>query len=197
MLAATDQRTEDPGFPDSRPNPRALGAQCLGKAVVQVLYACLARALSSVLGGAVRGLGEPSYRLYNCRRCAVQVRICSRCDHGNIYCAGECAQASRRESRRRASARYQRTRRGAHRHAARQRRWRRRQRQEVTHQGCARGGGYGSVSEPPSIIPEPSDAHRRSNPAANLPAVPDVGVCSLCGAPLPRWTQPRRWRWSG
>jgi hypothetical protein len=28
---------------------------------VQALYACLARALSSVLAGALRALGEPSY----------------------------------------------------------------------------------------------------------------------------------------
>ena len=26
---------------------------------------------------------EPAYRLYNCERCQVQVRICERCDHGN------------------------------------------------------------------------------------------------------------------
>jgi hypothetical protein len=30
-------------------------------------------------------LPEPTYRLYNCRRCAVQVRICAQCDRGNIY----------------------------------------------------------------------------------------------------------------
>jgi hypothetical protein len=32
---------------------------------------------------------EPAYRLYNCERCQVQVRICERCDHGNVYCAGD------------------------------------------------------------------------------------------------------------
>ena len=52
---------------------------------------------------------EPTYRLYQCQRCDVQVRICCHCDHGNIYCAGECAQIRRRESLRRAGARYQRT----------------------------------------------------------------------------------------
>jgi late competence protein required for DNA uptake (superfamily II DNA/RNA helicase) len=41
---------------------------------------------------------EPAYRLYNCERCGVQVRICQRCDHGNVYCAGECAGIRRRES---------------------------------------------------------------------------------------------------
>jgi len=51
---------------------------------------------------------EPAYRLYNCERCQVQVRICERCDHGNVYCAGECARIRRRESQRRSQARYQR-----------------------------------------------------------------------------------------
>ncbi len=57
-------------------------------------------------GRALGSLGEPSYRLYNCARCAAQVRLCRRCDHGNVYCAGECARISRRESVRRAGARY-------------------------------------------------------------------------------------------
>jgi hypothetical protein len=61
---------------------------------------------------------EESYRLYSCRGCSVLVSICGACDHGNIYCPGECAAISRRASNRRAGARYQRTRRGARRHAA-------------------------------------------------------------------------------
>ena len=58
---------------------------------------------------------EPAYRLYNCERCGAQVRICQRCDHGNVYCAGECAGIRRRESLKRAQRRYQRSRRGARR----------------------------------------------------------------------------------
>ena len=52
--------------------------------------------------GSMRTKGK-KYRLYNCRRCAVQVLICRDCDRGNIYCAGECAQISRLESLRRAA----------------------------------------------------------------------------------------------
>ena len=44
---------------------------------------------------------EASHRLYNCRRCGEQVQVCRGCDRGNIYCAGECAGLSRRESLRR------------------------------------------------------------------------------------------------
>jgi len=79
---------------------------------------------------------EKSYRFYSCGRCARQVRICSDCDRGNLYCTGECARMRRRESLRRAGERYQLSYHGACRHAARQRAWRVRQAQKVTHQGC-------------------------------------------------------------
>jgi hypothetical protein len=85
--------------------------------------------------GLVLAVLEDSHRLYNCARCGAQVRICRRCDRGNRYCAGPCAAIRRQESLRRAGNRYQRRYRGACRHAVRQRAWRRRQEQEVTHQG--------------------------------------------------------------
>lgn len=78
--------------------------------------------------------GEETHRLYNCGRCAQQVRICQDCDRGNQYCAGDCARIRRRESQHRAARRYQGSYRGACRHAARQRVWRER-RAKVTHQG--------------------------------------------------------------
>ena len=83
--------------------------------------------------------GEQTYRLYSCARCGEQVRICRDCDRGNRYCAGECAQIRRRESRHRAGERYQLSYRGASRHAARQRTWHSRQAQKVTHQGSLPG----------------------------------------------------------
>jgi len=81
------------------------------------------------------GASEQTYRLFNCRRCAVQVRICCNCDHGNVYCAGKCAQIARRESTQRAGETYQLGRSGALNHAARQHTFRERQTQIVTHQG--------------------------------------------------------------
>ena len=84
---------------------------------------------------------EGSYRQYACLGCGVRVTICGLCDHGNVYCASECAQSARRASLHRAGARYQRTRAGAHKHAARQRAWRQRHQgtelQIVTHHGYA------------------------------------------------------------
>jgi hypothetical protein len=44
-----------------------------------------------------------TFRLYNCRRCFDQVRICSPCDRGHQYCK-PCAPLARTESRRRAEA---------------------------------------------------------------------------------------------
>jgi len=72
------------------------------------------------------------YRLFNCARCRRQVRICQRCDHGQIYCWGACGAIRRRETLRRAGARYQRTLRGACKHAARQHAYRERRAQKVT-----------------------------------------------------------------
>lgn len=99
------------------------------------------------------GASEKSYRLYSCRRCAEQVRICGGCDRGNRYCAQGCAQIRRRESRCRASARYQQSYRGALKHAARQRVWRWRQQQKVTHQGSLAGAAALIVVSSSTLTP--------------------------------------------
>jgi hypothetical protein len=142
---------------------------------------------------------EPAYRLYNCARCQLQVRICQRCDHGNVYCAGECADIRRRESLRRAQARYQRSRRGAHRHAERQRRLRARQRQTpqiVTHQGSPSAVTQCIVAVSPLLQSEPADASpNEPDPVRKIR--PPLDRCAFCGAELPAWTRQRPWRWSG
>ena len=142
---------------------------------------------------------EPAYRLYNCLRCEEQVRICERCDHGNVYCAGECASIRRRESLRRAQTRYQRSRRGARRHAARQRRWRERQRQTpkiVTHQGSPATVTQCIVAVSPFIQSQPIDAS--PGEPEQVPKVRSpLERCAFCGAALPDWTHQRPWRWSG
>ena len=147
--------------------------------------------------GALGALREPTYRLYNCLRCGVQVRICRRCDHGNIYCAWACAQIRRRESLRRAAARYQRTRRGAGHHAARQQAWRARRRQKVTQQGCASEALCRSVSDHPIPVMEPTDADRAEPANTSLHRPEPLARCAFCRAPLPAWTRPRLWQWSG
>ena len=78
---------------------------------------------------------QSSARLYFCCRCQAQVIICSQCDRGHRYCAGECAADARSTSLKRASKKYQSTRAGCFNNAARQQRYRQRQKQIVTHQG--------------------------------------------------------------
>ena len=77
---------------------------------------------------------DPSARLYHCARCHCQVILCRRCDRGQVYCADGCARKARRDSLRRAGARYRATRSGRLNNALRQRRFRTRQ-QKVTHHG--------------------------------------------------------------
>lgn len=84
-----------------------------------------------------------SARLFQCGRCCVQLKICSCCDRGNIYCVG-CAVPARqqarqaRQARQVAAKRYQLSPKGRLSHVARQSRYRQRQRlrnKKVTHQG--------------------------------------------------------------
>jgi hypothetical protein len=133
---------------------------------------------------------EQSYRLYNCGRCAEQVRICRGCDRGNQYCAGVCAGLRRRESLRRAGERYQRSYRGACAHAARQRAWRKRQTQEVTHQGSIPTVVWVTVvSRSTQTTPQGTHAHNQPLPqppagVLELAALPVHARCSVCGRVL-------------
>ena len=77
---------------------------------------------------------EPPARHYLCARCRTAVLICSRCDRGQRYCAGDCAKQVRTQSLQEAGQRYQSSRSGRLKHATRQRRYRDRQ-TKVTHHG--------------------------------------------------------------
>ncbi len=159
---------------------------------------CLAAAaLSSAVGEGVLGLLEEpaTYRLYHCCRCGMQVCICAQCDCGNLYCPGDCAELARRESVRRAGARYQRTPRGARRHAERQRRYRQRRRQGVTHQSFPLVTSRCSVSRHLVSASESSDVDVKE---PSLPLVPPLQRrCAFCGRPLPPFARLHTWRWSG
>lgn len=130
---------------------------------------------------------EQTYRLYNCARCAEQVRICRGCDRGNRYCAGVCAALRRRESLLRAGKRYQRGYRGACAHAARQRAWRERQTQEVTHHGSIPTAVSVTVANRSTqTTTQGSHAHNEAfpqRPAALLEyaALQVRARCSVCG----------------
>ena len=133
---------------------------------------------------------QKSYRLYNCARCAVQVRICSDCDRGNQYCAGDCAQIRRGESLCRAGIRYQLSFRGASRHAARQSAWRARRTQIVTHQGSVAGVDAGIVVTSLPVIEESDVELVALSPLLQQPPMRSpVSRCSFCWRPLPAFAR--------
>jgi hypothetical protein len=133
--------------------------------------------------------GKETYRLYSCGRCACQVRICRGCDHGNQYCASECAAVRRRESRRRAGARYQLSYRGALRHAARQRTWRLRQAQKVTHQGSLPSADMVIVA---AIATQTTTEGTHVDMASLQPSPPPLSTLSAALSATPTRAQ-RRW----
>lgn len=146
------------------------------------------------------GLGlleEPAttYRLYHCQRCGMQVYICAQCDCGNVFCPGECAELARRESVRRAGARYQRSFRGARKHAERQRRYRERQKSEVTHQTFSLGTTGCSVSRHPITASELIDVDSKESPRPHIRF--RQGRCAFCGRSLPPFARLHPWRRSG
>jgi len=114
---------------------------------------------------------EASCRMFLCARCRSQVLVCRRCDRGQIYCVGTCAQEGRRDRQREARRRYQATPRGRAMHAERNRRYRARQR-HVTDHGLAKVGD-GGPSLAKGVDQTPPSSKR---PQAYL-------LCHHCGHP--------------
>jgi len=118
---------------------------------------------------------EFSCRMFLCTRCRTQVLVCRRCDRGQIYCMGICAQDARREGQREARRRYQATPRGRAMHAERSRRYRARV-GRVTHHGPARQQDTGCFWESGAVragLSEPSPGGRS----------PGQHRCHHCGRP--------------
>ena len=176
----------------SNPGPSMLSA--LGGGFASLL--CLAApALSSAVGEGGLGQLPATYRLYNCQRCRMQVCICAQCDCGNLYCPGECAELSRRESVRRAGARYQRSFRGARKHAERQRRYRERRKSEVTHHAFSLATTGCSVLRHPMAASELIDADSKELLRPSIH--PFDRCCAFCGRLLPQFARVYPWRWNG
>jgi hypothetical protein len=114
-------------------------------------------------------------RSFRCARCGQMTLICHRCDRGQIYCARGCARTARRESLRRAGARYQHSPRGLRKHAASQARYRRKQQKKVTHQGSSLPGALvkpsrsGETTEPARKEPDVQHAASFPQPLARAP----------------------------
>lgn len=136
-----------------------------------------------------------SARLFYCARCRRQVKICRRCDRGNLYCGTRCSQPARRESLRAAGRRYQSSRRGRFKQAERQRRYRSR-RHKVTHQGSP------ATPHDDVLRPEPkgTGAHRGEIGVQGIRCYFCKRLCSafvrlgFLHSPGPRLERPP-WRW--
>ena len=113
-----------------------------------------------------------SSRLYHCCRCHAQVIICTRCDRGQRYCSGQCRYLARTASGKRATQKYQSTRKGRFNNAARQRRFREQKKQKVTHQGSAIRPLH-DLLKVPLTVPEKTQ---------QLPLPGTTLHCHYCGA---------------
>jgi hypothetical protein len=95
-------------------------------------------------------------RLFLCARCRTQALICSFCDRGQVYCAGDCARGARRRTLHAAGRRYQNSHQGRRVHAARTARYRARQK-KVTH--------HGSPKPPTDDLLPPGSPEHAGDPA--------------------------------
>jgi len=139
-------------------------------------------------------------RLFLCARCRDQVLLCSHCDRGQQYCSRTCSSGSRRERRRQAAQRYQRSRGGQLKHAARTACWRQRRRSlrqasavgtnKVTHQGCSIAPADASLLA--CQTPSPCEDHEASvdTDSANDTAAASAGTVPLAVLVCRRCTQP-------
>jgi hypothetical protein len=179
--------------------PRAFDAQRLCGPLCEAFMPVRPGAVQCLGEAGLRLLEEPTtYRLYYCCRCGMQVCICARCDHGNLYCGGMCARLARRESLRRAGARYQRTLAGSSRHAQRQRRYRARREammKEVTQHGFSSVAAARSVSAHLVTVSESIDVGCRDSPRRLSCA--SHTRCAFCDTVLPAFARLHPWRWSG
>jgi len=112
-------------------------------------------------------------RLFLCAGCRTQALICSFCDRGQVYCAGDCAQRARRHTLRAAGQRYQNSHQGRRAHAARTARWRMHQK-NVTHHGSPQPAAHDVLS--PSSPKDASDAASRGDTPRRATA-----HCHWCG----------------
>jgi len=125
------------------------------------------------------------------------VLLCSRCDRGQRYCGRACSSAARRDSRREAARRYQRSRAGRLAHAARSRRWRqrRRERERACRAAAAFDDGAINFVTHQGSPMRPADAPLASVGSStvgecesNTPP-PMTVRCRRCAAPLSPWVR--------
>jgi hypothetical protein len=116
-----------------------------------------------------------SARLFLCAACRTQSLICSCCDRGQIYCAGDCAARARHRALRAAGRRYQSSRRGRLAHADRTRG------KKVTHHGSPEPPGDDLLAPgSPTIAGDAAFPEERPGTASH---------CHWCGRRCPAFVR--------
>ena len=115
-----------------------------------------------------------SLRQFRCPRCRSRVLLCQRCDRGHVFCSPGCSRRARRESLRRAEARYRRSEKGRRNNAVRQKRFR------------IRVARRASATAPATFVTH----HSPAVPAATqISATPEEGsallACGMAAVPDP------------
>lgn len=121
---------------------------------------------------------KPVPRLFQCALCHTQSRACSKCDRGQIYCGDVCAFFARKESMKLAGKRYQATFRGKRNHAARQARYRKRQKEIVTHQGSLSVPQHASINSPEKKPKKTENGQKKQ-----------LLTCCFCQRPVSVWSR--------
>ena len=119
---------------------------------------------------------EPTPRLYQCLLCHKQTVICSKCDHGQIYCGKICSKIARCKSLKLAGVRYQATFNGKRHHAARQANYQKRQTEILTHHGSPPAHQHVSISLLENKTKNIETRHSRS-----------LSICCFCNKPVSDW----------
>lgn len=119
---------------------------------------------------------EPTSRLYQCLLCHEQVVICSKCDHGQIYCGRRCSTVARANSLKSARSRYQSTFNGKRNHAASQARYRMRLSKKVMDHGSPPTHQHASI-----VLLE------NNSKKIEKRQVKSFTVCCFCKKPVSGW----------
>ncbi len=137
-----------------------------------------------------------SVRRFDCADCRRQVFICTACDRGQRYCAGDCARTVRRRSLREANGRYGRTPKGRLKSAERSRRYRDRKklrdRKNVTDHGSLSDGTLDLLNASATNAAAKTSSNGSSSPIASSESGAAIGnalQCSFCRRGRPRWVR--------
>lgn len=119
---------------------------------------------------------EPTSRFYQCLLCHEQTVICSKCDHGQIYCSSRCSALARRKSLKAAGKRYQLTINGKRNHAARQARYEMNLKTNLTHHSSLQV----SQCAPIQSLENDTKNTERKHDKSTL-------ICCFCNKPVSFW----------